>query len=50
MRVGDDAVVLERPRAVHLRDDKRDAVDEPVGGGLVDDDRAAAHGVGDELA
>ena len=36
--------------AVHLRDDERDAPLEPVGRRLVDRDRAAAHGVGDEPA
>ena len=39
VRVGDDPVAresLERPAAVHLGDDERIAVDEPVRGGLVD--------------
>ena len=39
-----------RAVAVHLRHDKRDAGLEPVGRRLVDADRAAADGVGDELA
>ena len=36
VRVRDDAVVLGRPVAVHLRHDERDARLEPVGGRLVD--------------
>src|SRR5579884_3006954 len=50
VRVGDDAVVLERALAVHLRHDERDARLEPVGGRLVDGGRASAHGVRHELA
>ena len=42
--------VLERAGAVHLGDDERDPGLEPVGGRLVDRDRAAADGVRDELA
>ena len=41
---------LERPLTVHLGDDERDPVLQPVGRGLVDRDSASAHGVGDELA
>ena len=50
VRVGDDAAVADRAGAVHLGDDERDPVLEPVGGGLVDRDRAARDGVRDELA
>ena len=50
VRVGDDAVVLERAPAVHLGHDERDPGLEPVGRRLVDRDRAAAHGVRHELA
>ncbi len=50
IRVRDDPVVLERARRVHLRHDERDPRLEPVGGRLVHRDRAAADGVGDELA
>ena len=46
VRVGDDAVVLERARAVHLGHDERDARLEPVGGRLVDRDGAAATACG----
>jgi len=42
--------VLERTVPVHLGDDERNPVGETVGGGLVDDDRTPADGVGDELA
>ena len=48
--VCDDAVVLERSAAVHLRHDERNARLEPVGRGLVDDRRPAAHRVRHELA
>jgi hypothetical protein len=41
--------VLERTAAVHLGNDERDARLEPVGGRLVDRDRAAAHCVWHEL-
>ena len=50
VRVGDDAVMLERPLTVHLGDDERDPILQPVGRGLVDRDSASAYGVGDELA
>ncbi len=50
VRVGDDAVVLGRAFAVHLRDDERDAVLQAERRRLVDCDRAVAHGVRDELA
>ena len=50
VRVRDDAVVLERAVAVHLRHDERDARLEPVRRRLVDRDRAAAHRVRHELA
>ena len=52
VRVGDDAVALERLEralAVHLGHDQRVAVDEAVGRGLVDADRAAGRGVRNEL-
>ena len=50
VRVGDDAAVAERARAVHLGDDERDPVLEAVGRRLVDRDRAALDRVRDELA
>ena len=50
VRVGDDAVVLERAHRIHLRHDERNAGLEPVGRRLVDRERAAAHGVRHELA
>ncbi|TML07659.1 MAG: hypothetical protein E6G38_08675 [Actinobacteria bacterium] len=42
--------MLERSLAVHLGDDERDPVLKAVGRRLVDRDRAAANGVGYELA
>ena len=50
VRVGDDAVVAERSFAVHLGDDERNPLFEAVRGRLVDRNRAAADGVGHELA
>jgi hypothetical protein len=50
IRVRDDPVVLVRARSVHLGDDERNPRLEPVRGRLVDDDRAAAHCMRDELA
>ena len=53
VRVRDDPVALERlerAAAVDLGHDERVAVDEPVGGGLVDADRAGRRRDRDELA
>ena len=50
VRVRDDAVVLERPLAVHLGHDERHPVLQAEGLRLVDADRAAAYGVRHELA
>ena len=49
VRIRDDAVVLVCARSVHLGNDEGNARFEPIGGGLVDDHRAAAHRVRDEL-
>jgi hypothetical protein len=46
--VGDDLVVIE-DGVVHSRHDEGDAVGEAIRVRLVDTDRAAPHGVGDEL-
>ena len=50
VRHGDHALVLERAVAVHLGHDERHVRLHAPRGRLVDRDRAAAHGVRDELA
>ena len=50
VRVRDDALVLGRADAVHLGHDERDPGSSRYADGLVDADRAATDGVGDELA
>ena len=50
VRIGHDALVLERPLAVYFRDDERDPVLQAVRRRLVDRNRAAADRRRDELA
>src|SRR5207253_7657659 len=50
VRVRDDPVVLERPRAVYLGDDERHAFLQAIRGRLVDDDGASTNGMRHELA